>query len=222
MSQQTLNTEFGSFEIYEPSWGGYVTVSTVQGDDVRIFSPEKDDPDSYELEVRVDSAYLNNRSEIEDEINLLRFAQQLIGLLEDATEEAREEIEQRQREERERVEREEKEREARLDERKDRLMMEFMGDEVKVRQRGYQTMRRATVTAREDYYNEGEYLIGFDYFGQEQRTQYVRDIVRLDVKVGSRWTTLWDDGAADIGGEHWLASSAKPTGVTYDQKREEL
>lgn len=219
---KTLNTEFGQFTVEEPSWGGYVYFGTMQGDDIRVFSPEANEPDSYEIEVRVDSAYLNTRSEIEDEINLLRFASQLTGLLEEATEENREELERLQKEQREKEEREEKEREERIQERKDRLMMEFMGDEVKVRQRGYQTMRRAKVTAREDYFNKGEFKIGFDYFGQEQRTQFVDDIVRLDIKMGSRWATLWDDGTADIGGDQWLATSAKPTGVTYDQKREEL
>jgi hypothetical protein len=217
----TIKTEFGSFTVEEPGWGGYVTFTTQQGDGVRIFSPEANEPDSYELEVRIDSAYLSNRSEIEDSINLLRFSSQLIGLLEDATEETREEIERLNREEREKEEREAKEREEAIQERKDRLMMEFMGDEVKVRQRGYQTMRRAKVTARQDYFNKDEYLIGFEYFGQEQRTQYVDDIVRLDIKVGSRWKTLWDDGTADIGGDHWLATSAKPTGEMYDSMREE-
>jgi len=227
-----LKTEFGAIDVRESSWGGYVSfaVATDVGDEIDIYSPDWDEPEEYELEMKVDSARLSTRSEIEDEINLLRFGQQLIGLLEDATEESRAEAvrlrEQREEEER----RAEEEREQRVQERKDRLMMEFMGEEVKVRERGYQTMRRAIIAAyqrewydydKREYVKNEEYTLKFDYIGREERTQSVEHIKRLDVKVGSRWKTLWDDGADDIYGEQYLATSAKPTGEMYDEMNPE-
>lgn len=109
-----------------------------------------------------------------------------------------------------------------IKERTERLLNEFVGETVKVREAGYKTMRQAIVDAREvrgeynydtnEYAMTGEYKPSFSYTGRDARTQRVERIQRLDVKVGASWRTVWDDGVEDL--PSWErdrpAGSAKP------------
>jgi hypothetical protein len=118
----------------------------------------------------------------------------------------------REREEREREERKRaaEERAAAVEARRERLMTEFMGEEVKVRETGYKTMRKATVDVYQPLSvrngEDGEWRLRLDYHGHDARTQNVAAMRRLDVLVGGRWKTVWDDGTDDVYGE--LSSSA--------------
>lgn len=214
--ETTLKTKFGFFKIEEPSWGGFIYLSTEQGDSIRLFSPDADDPDEYEIEVRIDSSYLTDEDEIEDVANLLLFSRQIVQLLKRATKGDREAAEKRRKEQEAAEEKEREEHEALIKSREDRLMMEFVGETVKIRESGYKTARQAIIEVEE--YGD-EFSVRFAYTGQDWRTQQLSRIKRLDIKVGSRWKTLWDDGTSDIGGAWALASSAKPTGELYDAMR---
>lgn len=106
-----------------------------------------------------------------------------------------------------------------LAERKERLLTEFMGERVKVRERGYKTMRQAEVTAREvtvfdhasySHKPTGEFEPWLRYTS-DVRTQDINRMQRLDVRVGSKWMTVWDDGLDDLPYyDNNLSTSAAP------------
>jgi hypothetical protein len=96
-----------------------------------------------------------------------------------------------------------------LEERRERLLHEFVGDEVRVRERGYKAMTRVRVRVdeRATYNSEGdedggvEYQIRFPVVGGSSRyvSHRLDDILRLDVKDSSgRWACVWDDGKDDL------------------------
>lgn len=104
------------------------------------------------------------------------------------------------------------------------LMTELLGDEVKLRHIGYQTMIKAIVVVqdlgflrddREKTYRLLFQAASVDKFGVARGNQ-VRRIRRLDVKIDREWQTVWDDGADDLGPYKPLATSAKPCKERYN------
>lgn len=109
--------------------------------------------------------------------------------------------EQRRREERERERlawKERQEREAEITkEREERCLMEFADEEVRVRARGYKSVVKAVVRVRETgigYTPYVEYVHDNDY----SRPNRISQIRRLEIKQGSRYKVVWDDGRDDL------------------------
>ena len=150
----------------------------------------------------------------------------LVAANEEAIAEARREEERRAAER----EKEEAERREVVKQRTEQVMTEFFGEEVKVREAGFQTMRRAIVNVRllngvwnretqeteEPHDEDPRYGLRLDYIGKDVRTENVERMKRLDVKKGSRWYTVWDDGTDDLSPWESLSRSAAPTGRMYD------
>jgi len=211
-------------ESRESRWGGADEIKLhLGGMEVGLDLPDADDAEPEKAEAGVIREYGPDADQLRDLASLCNFAAVICDLINEANAEKIEAA--RIAEEKAEAEREQRriETEQRIEDRTERLMMEFVGEEVKVRERSYKTMRRAIVEPREqmkwdgmERVGTGEYKFHLNYFG-EDRTQLVSRIVRLDVKVGSRWKTLWDDGTDDLlYGDADLATSAKPTGETYD------
>lgn len=104
--------------------------------------------------------------------------------------------------------------------REEMLLTELLGETVKVRHKGYKTMRAACVEAHEKRSWKGSelvpdgYRIVFDWKDDEGRSNQVSLMRRLDVMTDEGWATVWDDGTDDLGFGK-LATSAKPTGLKY-------
>lgn len=133
-----------------------------------------------------------------DVIALAQFAQQLVGLLNAATAGARAaEAERLQRESEEREAARQRALEA-VAERKDRLLNEFADEKGRIRLRGMKRWRPVTVVVRElsgDRY-EPFFKYHYDKHGYgEAMGQHVRC---FEVKVGSRFKSVWDDGQDDL------------------------
>jgi hypothetical protein len=199
MNSAVLNTEFGEIGITHDGWGlalhnskNYNRYHDIQ---VRLSIADDGSAAGFEIPRQV----FNTTEGVSDIQRLIACAAWICDLFLEANAET---IEQLKREEEE-AELERKrlaeEREAELELRRERLMTEFLGDEVKIRERGYKTMRRARV---EVYSTAGaadqDYRLHFRYFGRDERTQNLERMVRVDIKVGSRWKTLWDDGKDDL------------------------
>jgi ribosomal protein S8E len=94
-------------------------------------------------------------------------------------------------------------------EREERLLTEFMGENVRVRVGGYRSAVKATVDARpvqeykagEGYVDTGKFKVVIEYVNENDwnRPNRVGDIERLEVKVGSRYELVWDDNPDAIG-----------------------
>lgn len=102
---------------------------------------------------------------------------------------------------------------AQLEERKERLLHEFMGEKGRVRLRGYKRLRPVTVAAREvgdSYEPVLEYVFERHGYREYNPSQWAR----FDIKVGSRYENIWDDGAGDL--NPWDRGSVKPVTRQYD------
>lgn len=94
-------------------------------------------------------------------------------------------------------------REAELKAREQRLLTEFLGETIRVREYGKKIAHRAEVEAREvtrwdsGSIGTGKYELRLRYIkrGDVQSVRYMR---RVDVQVGSRFETIWDDGTDDL------------------------
>lgn len=210
----TINSPVGEFRIRESSWNE-VTVQ-VGAESGRVHSPERRDSGPREASFRLLSGYLA-ASEIMDAAQVLIAGDYLCAQINAATEEQRKQAEEEEREREQRRQEEHERRAELIEERTERLLTEFIGETVKVRESGYKTMRQAVVEAQEKYDSPGEYYLRLNYL-KDQRTQQVGRIKRLDVKVGAKWLKLWDDGKDDVYGE--LATSAAEV-EQYDTKMEE-
>lgn len=98
------------------------------------------------------------------------------------------------------------EREAVMKGREQRLLTEFLGETVRVRERGYKGMARAVVEAREKFawsdetgerVPTGEWSLYLRYINK-QRSGQVAMLPRLDVQVGGKFQNVWDDGKDDL------------------------
>lgn len=95
---------------------------------------------------------------------------------------------------------EEAAREIVIDQRKQCVLNELIGETVWVRSYGYKTMRKATVGVREKGGGEGvkpEYLIVLNWEG-EPRPSSIEKIPRLDVVMDGERQNVWDDGVEDL------------------------
>ena len=109
-----------------------------------------------------------------------------------------------------------------IEDRKQLLMNDLLGETVFVRSRGYKTMRKATIEVH-DHQGRGagaevtHYLI-FNYHG-EDRGQDLRRIMRLDVLLDGERLEVWNDGEEDLNpwerGKH--SNSSRPCDKTYDE-----
>lgn len=140
---------------------------------------------------------------------LFEFARQVQALYneaeQDAIKEALVKYEEAQRQEAERraiaraeYEKRQAEEAKRWAERRERIMMEFVGDEARVRIRGYKTWTRYRIKVFES--TGGEYMLGFDplddgSYGRSKRLEYMP---RFEVRVEGKFFTLWDDGEDDL------------------------
>lgn len=224
-SSAVLNTEVGEIEVSESYWGEVTYEFT--GDDyrfsVQLDSPDAEGADADELEngcgVTIQRWYGSmDVDETRKASDLLAWVAAIAEAIEqadaDRIEAAREAVAKEEEERQRKI----AEREALIEERKDRLMNEFVGEEIKVRERGYKTMRRAIVNVLPvmewkdgERVETGEFRIHLDYIN-DARTQRVEQMPRVDVKVGSSWRTVWDDGTDDL--SPWerdkLSTSAAP------------
>lgn len=118
------------------------------------------------------------------------FNSNIAGVIDEAKEAERKEEEQRKRHEEERA--------AVLAERRDRLLTEFLGEQGRIRARRSRSYQPVIVCAREmpngDFDVDFEWVNDHDY-GREKRLPFIRS---FDIKVGSRYKEVWDDGRDDL------------------------
>jgi len=103
----------------------------------------------------------------------------------------------REAEEAERI-RKQKEFEAQLEERRTMLLNEFLGETGRIRAHGSRTFQPVIVSSVE--VGDGEFDVHFDWiqdhdYGRERRLHRIRI---FDVKVGSRYREVWNDGEDDL------------------------
>jgi len=151
---------------------------------------------------------------LDADLLLMKVARSILVIYNDRRErtkaerEARRKREQEEYRQRMEVEREERRRraeaKAKVDEaRKQRMLTEFMGENVRVRVQGYRSAVKAVVDARpervyksgEGYVDTGNYtpFVRYVNYNDYNRPSRVEDIERLEVKVGSRYELVWDD-----------------------------
>lgn len=99
-----------------------------------------------------------------------------------------------------------------LAERRDQLLNEFISEKGRIRIRGYKRWRPVTVEAREtgDGY-EPYFLYVYDRHGYSEH--FGKHIQAFEIKVGSRFRNVWDDGTDDL--NDWDAKDIK-TSQPYD------
>lgn len=213
MTDEALNTELGQFHIREGrGWMrrgdviiecGELVDETVQ---VTVVSPHREADDLHPAYLAVEDDELDPHS-VPLLLKLLAFASNVAEQINEANKEAiqnqlREEAEREQlaAEERTRVE-------ALVEERKQMLLHELMGETVRVRHHSYRTTAKATVESRELRY-EGETedakwapRLRWHQAGNYNRNREdVQNWVLLDLKTDRGWRNVWDDGNSDIGG----------------------
>lgn len=206
-----LDTELGEFEISE-STGWRERTHLTAGEDenvyIQLMMPDRDDPEPAEL--RVDFYMQIEEHQVVAWIDVLKFAEVIIGNFNEAI---RDEVEAAAEEERQREQREQEEREAaesKTKEREQMLLNELMGETVRVRHSGYRTTAKAVVEAREGHlgvdYAPGEdptYLPWLRWDSANNANRRRSDVENwqlLDVKTDRGWRNVWDDGDSDIGG----------------------
>lgn len=121
----------------------------------------------------------------------------------------------REERERQRREREKAEREAKLEARNTQLLHELLGEHGRIRLEGYKRMRPVTVTSVET--TDGTFYARFEYKKKERhgyRDVRVDQVKTFEVKVGSRYKTVWDDGMDDL--PEWDRPSRSHTPEQWD------
>ena len=212
----TINSRFGEFMVNDDYYGLEVSNETVT---LRVniddLSEVGSDPSSWRIESRYSWVDAEEAGEV---VGLIRFVGELCALWDAEAEGARDAAAERARVEAERREAARVARAELVAERSDRLLNEFIGERIKIRERGYKSMVFCEVGARQVYGSEPEeWEPKFVWTTDHVRTQDLERIVRLDIKAHGRWMTLWDDGTDDLPAwEQRLAGPAKPTGMMYD------
>ncbi len=115
------------------------------------------------------------------------------------------------------------EREEEYARREEQMLTELLGETVKVRNRGYKTMKQAVIEAKprtkwqDNELVEDGFMVVLSWKDDEGRSGSVRLLRRLDVMTKDGWATVWDDGMSDL--PEWdrsrPATSAKATGLKY-------
>lgn len=88
-----------------------------------------------------------------------------------------------------------------MEERERILREELLGDEMRVRGKGYKKMAKVIVqvSKRPDWQTTGpEWRVVFTYPGRSHQGGQVARFARLDVNTFNGWRTVWDDGVDDI------------------------
>jgi hypothetical protein len=224
MSATTIDIGFGPVSInkLDGYWGELLLSFPNKGSDrysslVSLSLPGRDeDPDdgatfSVNRRTFTDSDETDEAATV---IAAISTARTIIALWRESNKAKLAEIEAERKREEEERERLQKEREAKreahkleTEERRERLMTEFIGERVKIRESGYKGMRSGDVDAKtkrawsEETLRweeiDGEFELTIRWVG-EPYTQNVFNWRRLDVKVGARWKTVWDDGVDDL------------------------
>lgn len=204
-----------TFTVHLPSvsWTGSIN-------QCRITQEGSSLPTASVIDKRATAALLEALADVQED---LASEEVLAPLREEADrkqEEARAERE-RQREEarkrREELERLRQERAKLTAERSERLLTEFMGEKVRIRLDGYKRWRPATVEAEERQGENGTYYLPvFRYvFERHGYKEYGCGHVRaLEVKVGSRYKNVWNDGNDDL--PTWEQGKEGKVSAAYD------
>jgi hypothetical protein len=149
-------------------------------------------------EVSLGYAAIGNITDQRDVRDLLMLSVDISTAFIEATEAARKEAEAE--EEKALLEEQKRREEAqeREDERKERLLNEFAGEFGRIRIRGYHRWRPVEVKV-EPYVDE-DHWPWFYYQNRRHgyREPFYRSIVSFEVKVGSRYFSVWDDGYDDL------------------------
>ncbi len=110
-----------------------------------------------------------------------------------------EEVKAREEAQRKEYERQREARKALLAEREEKLLHEMVGEQARIRMNGYKRWRVVTIEAYER--GEGDWHVRLVYKNQ-QRFGYaehgIAHVRSLELKVGSRYKSLWDDGQDDL------------------------
>lgn len=131
---------------------------------------------------------------------LLAFGEALVHHINAAQGDERAEAIARAAEEREREAAEAAKRDEAWAERSERLLTEFLGEKVRIRLRGMRRWRPATVESQETTVDgELAYVPCFRYVYEKHgyMERNLRGIVALEVKVGSRYQSVWNDGTLE-------------------------
>jgi hypothetical protein len=216
MSEARLNTEFGLVIINSVNRWGWrddgpetITISTeLAENEVTVKSPRVLDDDDRVIEpasIDMSWPHTENGDQLDELVVLLQFGKQLINLIDAHNEDAIAEAVQKQEEAEAAKAQREEEAERITKEREETLLMELVGEHVKIRHSGYKSATEAVVEAAEDNRpeHEGEY---FPRLGPWKHHDGIysrgrRNVAtwrRLDVKTAKGWRTVWDDGKDDL------------------------
>lgn len=211
MSDAILNTRFGEITIIEQKGWGYSgeTVVTVKLGDMSVEAISTRQADDAEVEppsfnMRSRPMYMG--ADCSRQLAaLLAFCAELGDLLSEADADRLKAQEEREAEEERLEAKRREEEEAQTKGREQILLMELMGERVKVRHAGYKSATEAIVGATEDHRpgHEGEYQVQLQQYGNHEGMysrgrRNVEAWRRLDVKTTKGWRTVWDDGKDDL------------------------
>ena len=171
------------------------------GIQITLVVPKENDPEQIEqglmFQFRGPTGFLTD-----DDLTAIRhllehaekLAEEFNSLISDKAEEVRA---KREAEEAERI-RKQEEFEATLEERRTILLNEFLGETGRIRAYGSRTFQPVVVSSVE--VGDGEFDVEFDWvndhdYGREKRLHRIRI---FDVKIGSRYREVWNDGEEDL------------------------
>jgi hypothetical protein len=188
---QEINLEIPNFEWSDP-------VLYLGGISIRINVPGEEDAEGIEGGIRFQLGGFPILRKLEPLIELLQFADALSKEFRSRISDLAEEIKaKREAEEKEREEREAKRRET-LEERRNMLLNEFLGETGRIRAYGSRTFQPVTVTATET--PDGVFVPHFEWINSHDYGR-VKDLPRIrifDIKIGSRYKEVWNDGEDDL------------------------
>lgn len=204
MAHVKLNTEYGEIEIWEASWGSELNLAHSENANAKVTLSSlerEDDADTLAGGCTVDLASQYGgltADEARLSADVLKFAAELADLIEYGYADLIKDAKKRQQKEEAEAEKARAARAERLEERKDQLMNELVGEMVRIRHYGYKTAVRAILAVTEGY--GGEYRVRFEYVVDQDwaRPQTLDRIQRLDAKIDGKWQTIWDDGKDDL------------------------
>ena len=209
----TLHTEFGDIKLTDlPS---QVVCSLTGTMVVSIWSPGAQDiiRGVFQPSIRLGGKHAYTREDVPEVRLLLGWAEQLTGLLEDGNKQAVALAQERLIHKREQQELAREQQEQLTRERTEQVLFEFVGEKIKVRLKGYKGSPRATFKAVEEtryvrnavgtnmIEGTGKFTprIVFDNEDVDGGRPRTVDMIRkLEVKQGSRYVTIWDDGEDDL------------------------
>src|SRR6185437_2679111 len=189
-----INTRHGEIRIRSGRWGGLDLLHMPDNLDIMVgvSTPRAGDP-TQRAYVQVQNQTIEDEADLGRIALLSRFALDIAYHINKANAESAKailEAEAEQEAQREKREEAEKQRSA---EREERLMHEFVGDEVRIRHKGYKTMCYAFVQVREvghyrDEPVDPEYQVRMKYKYQGDTRDFgVKSYQRVDIKTEKGW-----------------------------------